>query len=132
MSISILLIEDDKTINKMYQEKFSKAGYEVIAELDGLNCFPLAKKRQPLCILLDVVLPRIDGFDILKKLKKDPATAHIPVVLLTNLSSEEDKQLGLRLGAAEYLVKSDYTPSEIVEKINALTKDVRTNVPNTS
>ena len=122
---TLLLIEDDRTLNKMYQDKFTQAGYEVTPAFSGFRCMELARNLKPSVILLDIVMPGKDGFDILKQLKKRKDTASIPVILLTNLSSDEDRRNGLNLGALDYLVKSSYTPHEVVEKIGALLERAR-------
>lgn len=118
----ILLIEDNSIIVKMYQRKFQMEGYEVETAYDGEEGLEKAKKIKPNIILLDVMIPKIEGLEVLKKLKGDQSTKHIPVVILSNLAGEEVKR-GLQLGAKDYLVKSEFTPAQVVEKIkNALAK----------
>jgi len=118
--VKILLIEDDPTLIEMYRLKFNEQKMELeISEKggDGLN---LAKKNKFNAILLDIMLPEIDGFAILKELKTDPKTKKIPIILLTNLAQETDKEKGLQMGAEDYLVKASHTPTEVVDKIRKI------------
>lgn len=114
----LLIVEDDTLISSLYADKFKREGFQVEEAVDGNEGLTKAKTAQPNLILLDILLPGMDGFEVLKKLKEDPQTAKIPVVFLTNLSrSEADVQKGLELGAVAYLIKAHYKPSEIVAKI---------------
>jgi len=120
---TILLVEDDQILIKMYTRKFEKEGFKVLSAFDGqAGLDELAKAEpKPKVILLDVMLPKLDGFQVLEKVKGDPATKDIPVILLTNLGGgQEDRQKGQKLGAVDYLVKSDLTPAQIVEKVKGL------------
>lgn len=122
MSINkkILIVEDDEFLLSMYSTKFEIEGYEVVMASDGEMGYNKAQKEKPGIILLDIMLPNMDGFDVLKKLKADRATSAIPVILLTNLSQKQDVEQGLSLGADDYLVKAHFMPSEVVDKINRL------------
>ena len=91
-------------------------GFEVIKSENGLNALDLVKKEKPAVVLLDIVMPELDGFQVLKSLKVDPETKATPVILLTNLSQETDIKKGTELGAADYLVKANFTPNEVVAK----------------
>jgi len=113
----ILLAEDDPSLSKLYQTKLSMSGYEVIAVSDGKECLAAASKGKIDVILLDIIIPKIDGFAVLKKLKSKPKTKKIPVILLTNLGQEEDMKKGKELGAQGYLIKSNLTPAEVAKKI---------------
>jgi len=113
----ILLVEDDETIGLMYKTKLENDGYEVITAENGADGLKLAKENKPGIIMLDVILPQIDGFTVLEELKKDAATKDIPVIMLTNLGTDEDKQKGDKLGAVDYLVKANLTPAQVEEKI---------------
>lgn len=115
--IHILLIEDDSFLAEMYATKLSIERFQVSQAQDGEKGARLAQKELPDLILLDILLPKKDGFEVLEILKKDPATAEIPVILLTNLSQKEDIDRGLKLGAVDYLIKAQFMPSEVVEKI---------------
>lgn len=112
----VLLVEDDRDLVEMYETKFKMEGFEVIKSENGLNALDLVKKEKPAVVLLDIVMPELDGFQVLKSLKVDPETKATPVILLTNLSQETDIKKGTELGAADYLVKANFTPNEVVAK----------------
>ncbi len=116
----ILLIEDDAFLVGMYVTKLDFARYEPLVANEGEAGLMIAKQQQPNLILLDVLLPKMDGFRVLEELKRDPATKDIPVVMLTNLGQEQDMARGLMLGAADYLVKVDHEPSEVIDKVRKL------------
>ncbi len=116
----ILFVEDESVLQKTFEETLKGEGYEVISALDGEVGFNLAKKEKPDLILLDLVLPKVNGFEVLKKLKEDPETKKIPVIILTNLEKMSDIDKVLELGAAAYLVKVDYSLEEVVEKIKKI------------
>lgn len=111
---TVLIIDDEASLLKMYTIKFEKMGFLVLTSQQGKEGFNIAKEKQPDLILLDVLLSGKDGFSVLKKLKKDARTRDIPVIMLTNLGNRNDSAAGLKFGAAEYLIKSDYTPQEVV------------------
>ncbi len=113
----ILFIEDESVLQKTFGEILEQEGYEVISALDGEIGLRLAKEKKPDLILLDLILPKIHGFDVLKKLKEDKETQGIPVIILTNLEGIGDVDKALELGATTYLVKAQYTLEEMVEKI---------------
>ncbi len=113
----ILLVEDDNLISSMYKTKFQADGFEVIIAIDGAVALELAKEEKPDIIMLDIILPQLDGFTVLEELKKNAATKSIPVIMLTNLGTTEDKLKGEQLGAADYLVKANFTPAQISQKI---------------
>lgn len=116
----ILIVEDDVFISEMYANKLQKAGFEVSLARDSQEALSKLKEIRPDLILLDIVLPKIDGFEVLKTIKNDPKFKKIKVVLLTNLSEAEDIKKGLELGADAYLIKAHSTPSEIIEKIKEI------------
>jgi len=116
----VLLIEDDKMIIDMYTLKFNQEGYEVIQAEDGQTGLDLAKKVNPDVILLDIILPQMDGFTVLKSLKEDKAIKDVPVVLLTNLGQDGDVKKGLELGAVDYLIKANFTPAQVVDKVKSV------------
>lgn len=116
----VLLVEDDKMILDMYTLKFFQEGYKVVQAENGKDGIDVAKKEKPDVILLDIILPQMDGFAVLKKLKSDGVTKTIPVVLLTNLGQDGDVKKGLELGAIDYLIKANYTPTQVVEKVKSL------------
>lgn len=118
----ILIVEDDKTILSMYTSKFEGEGFEVVGAESGSDGLELARKEKPDLIMLDIILPGLDGFTVLKELKDDKKTAKIPVVMLTNLSTDEDRKKGEKMGATDYLVKASLTPAQISEKIKKILK----------
>lgn len=118
--IKILLIEDDTFLAGMYVTKLQLEGFTVNLANDGEKGLALAQADPPDIILLDIILPKMSGFDVLKSLKQDVRTKKSPVVLLTNLGQRDDVQKGLQLGAKDYLIKAHFMPSEVVEKIKKL------------
>ena len=118
----ILIVEDDSMISSMYQTKFEADGFEVFIADNGVIGLELAKKEKPDIVMLDVILPQLDGFSVLEEIKKDQATKKIPVIMLTNLGTEEDKIKGEKMGALDYLVKASLTPGQVSEKIKKALK----------
>ena len=115
--IKIILIEDEEMLANMYEVKFSNEGFDIEKALDGESGLEKAKNILPDFILLDIIMPKMDGFAVLKALKEDVKTKNIPVMLLTNLGQEEDIERGNELGIVGYLVKANTTPSEVVEAV---------------
>ncbi len=113
----ILFIEDESTLQKTFGEILKSEGCEVIPALDGEIGLRLAKNKKPDLILLDLILPKVNGFEVLKKLKAEVETKNIPVIVLTNLEGIGDVDKAIELGATTYLVKADYSLEEVVEKI---------------
>lgn len=119
----ILFIEDETALQKTFGDLLKKEGYEVFSALDGKEGLKLAKELKPDLILLDLILPKIHGFDVLKQLKENKETREVPVIILTNLEEISEINKALELGATTYLVKAQYTLEEVAEKIkNALRK----------
>lgn len=117
--MKVLIIEDDQFYAKIYRKKFEVEGHQVESCPDGEEGFETAKKFLPDVILLDIMMPKMDGFEVLDKLRAEPHTAQIPVVMMTNLSTEEDKAKAQQKGATLYIVKSDLTPSQVTTAIKA-------------
>jgi len=113
----ILFIEDESALQKTFEEILSQEGYKMISALDGEVGLKLAQTEKPDLILLDLVLPKVHGFDVLKKLKENQETKEIPVIVLTNLEGIGDVEKAIELGATTYLVKADYSLKELVKKI---------------
>lgn len=118
----ILLVEDDRSLARMYKAKLEKSGYIVQTVVGGKDCLVAIPTFQPDVILLDIIIPQKDGFSVLKELKANPEMNNIVVILLTNLGQDEDVDKGKAFGAHDYLVKSQFTPSEIVERMEAVLK----------
>jgi DNA-binding response OmpR family regulator len=118
--LNILIVEDDVFLADLYKTKFTLEGFKVVVAYDGEKGLELARKNNPDIILLDLVLPKLSGFDILKELRSNSKTKDLPVILLTNLSQKADVERGLKLGANDYLIKAHFMPSEVVDKIKKL------------
>ena len=116
----ILIVEDDKALREMYQLRLSINGYDVLEANDGEEGLDLAIKEKPDLILLDIMMPKMSGMDVLDILKSTPETKDIPVIVLTALTEESVKAKGLIYGAEDYLVKSQTMPGQVVEKIEAV------------
>ena len=116
----IVIVEDDTFLAGMYSTRLATEGYDVKMASDGQIGVDMVTKELPDIILLDIILPELDGFSVLQKIKADGATKNIPVILLTNLGQKADVERGLELGASDYLIKAHFTPSEVVAKIKAL------------
>jgi DNA-binding response OmpR family regulator len=119
---TILIIEDDKFLRELITQKLIKEGYETSEAIDGEEGIKKIKEEKPSLILLDLILPGIDGFEVLSQTKEDPAISSIPVIILSNLGQKEDIERGLKLGAVDYLIKAHFTPGEIIEKIKNILK----------
>ena len=114
---TILLIEDEAALQKTMSDVLSQEGYEVLSALDGEAGMRLAKEKTPHLILLDLVLPKMTGSEVLQQLQEDEKVKGIPVIVLTNLENLQDIQRITDLGATTYLVKSNYELQEVVEKV---------------
>ena len=115
--VKILLVEDDPMMSRLFQRGFSLQGFDAQVAGNGLEGVEKAKAMQPAIILLDVMMPKMNGLQALEKLKADDATKKIPVFMLTNLVNEPDAKSALSHGAAKYLIKSDHDTSEIVRMV---------------
>jgi DNA-binding response OmpR family regulator len=116
----ILIIEDDPFLSEMYAAKFTESGFETEVAIDGKEGLAKVKDIQPNLVLLDIVLPKMDGFEVLKKIKEDRKLKEIPVILLTNLGQKSEVEKGIALGAAEYIIKAHFTPTAIVAKVKRI------------
>jgi len=119
----ILLIEDEPLLLQLFEAKLKQEGFEVETASRGQTGLEKAESFHPNLILLDILMPGMNGFEVMEKLKSGPTTKKIPVVFLTNLSRDEgDINKGLEMGAIAYLVKARYTPSQVVVKIREFLK----------
>jgi len=116
----VLLVEDDEILHNMYKKKFEYEGFTVASAFDGSDGVKMAASDKPDVILMDIIMPKMDGFVAVKKIKKNSAISNIPIVMLTNLGQEEDVNKGRELGADDYFIKANHTPAEIVKKIRDL------------
>lgn len=120
--IHVLLVEDDTFLSNIYKTKFEMEGFKITTADNGEKGLAETKKRNPDIVLLDILLPKMDGFMVLEEIKKDPAIKNIPVILLTNLGQKDDVEKGLEMGASGYLIKAHFKPSEVVSKVKEVLK----------
>jgi len=113
----ILLVEDEPALQKTLATALEQENYEVKSAPDGEAGLHLALEIKPDIILLDLVMPKMDGFKVLEALKKDEHTKNIPVIVLTNLESAQDIERAMALGATNYLVKANYVLTDVIEKV---------------
>ncbi len=113
----ILLAEDDRILRRAGEVTLSKNGYAVIVAVDGEDALAKAREHKPDLILLDVIMPKLGGFDVLRSLKNDPDTRNIPVIMLSNLSEESEVRAAIERGARGYLVKSTVVPQQLADKV---------------
>ncbi len=114
---TVLLVEDDPLLTKMYKSKFESEGFIFLTANDGVEGLEKAQKEKIDIIILDLMMPKMSGIDLLSNLRSGSKGKNIPVIVLTNLTQVEEKQQALDLGVKEYLVKANQTPGQIVEKI---------------
>ena len=121
-AVTVLLIEDDEAAAEMYRLRLAADGYTVLIASDGEQGLRRAVEDRPDLIYLDVRLPKMDGFEVLERLRANVATASIPVVIVTNYGEPELQQRGLSLGALEFLVKADTTPARLSQTFERLSE----------
>lgn len=117
MEKNILVVEDDKFLRELMSQKLTKEGFHIIQAVDGEEGLKKIKEEKPALVLLDLILPGIDGFEVLTRVKEDPEISKTPIIILSNLGQREDVEKGVKLGATDYLIKAHFTPGEIIEKI---------------
>lgn len=116
----IMLVEDDAILVEMYEAKFELEGHETVVATNGEDCLKLLEDITPDIVLLDILMPKMNGFHVLKEIKKRPNLRQIPVILLTNLGEAEvdmNQELAKALGVYDYLIKSHHTPDEVISKV---------------
>jgi len=113
----ILMIENDQSFERLIKYKLIQAGYYVINITDGQEGLKAINEEKPALVLLNILLPSMSGWEILEKMKANPKTNTIPVLILTNLESKEDLERGLKMGADDYIVKAHFTPAEVLKKV---------------
>lgn len=116
-SAKILLVDDDMTLHEMYAERLKAEGYVVVSAYDGEEAIDKAYKETPEIILLDIMMPKINGIDVMKKLREDEKTADIPIILLTALIQEINKIKDMMKPFDQYLIKSETMPAQVLEAI---------------
>ncbi|HOY56338.1 MAG TPA: response regulator [bacterium] len=119
---TILLVEDDDFLLNMYRVKLELEDYKVLTASNGEAGLALIKDKKPDLVLLDIILPKLNGFEVLKVTQQDKNIKNIPVIILSNLGQKEDIKKGLKLGARDYLIKAHFLPSEVIEKIKKILK----------
>lgn len=120
---TILIVEDDKFLRELLERKLRGEGLQTVTAVDGNEALKKMEEESPQLVLLDLILPGMDGFDVLKKMKENEKIAKVPVIILSNLGQKEEVEKGLKLGADDYMIKAHFTPDEIVEKIQKLLKE---------
>ena len=122
--VILFMAEDDPLMGRMYERAFRLAGYELHMAFDGSEAIQKLKAMdpRPTLIMLDVMMPKMSGFEVLRTIKQDEKLKNIPVILLTNLAGQQDAEKGLELGAVLYLIKSQYNPKQVVEKVEEIIK----------
>ena len=113
----ILIIEDDLFLLEIYSRKFSEANFDITTAIEGESALEVIHKEKPDIILLDLILPKVDGLEVLRVIKKDKNLNKIPVVVLTNRGEKDLIEKSIKLGAAAYITKIAYTPTEVVSKV---------------
>ena len=120
--IAILVVEDDQFLRDLIVRKLEEEGFDAIQAVDGEEGLRLSKEKKPAIILLDLILPGMDGFDVLKSIKSEKSISSIPVIILSNLGQKDDIDQGIKLGASDYLIKAHFTPGEIVARVKEVLK----------
>jgi CheY-like chemotaxis protein len=129
----ILIVEDDPLMSRMYQKIFNFENYEVEMAGDGQEGLDKARASKPTLILMDIMMPKMNGLEALEKLKADPETKAIPVIMLTNLAGQQDAEAALSKGAIKYIVKSEYEPKQVTSMVKEILAGyTRDEVPTTS
>jgi CheY-like chemotaxis protein len=118
----ILIVDDDQFYQKIYKRKFELAGFEADVAGDGEEGLAKMRAFKPDLVFMDLIMPKVDGFEAIEKAKADPAIKDIPIIALTNLSSADDAKLVLEKGALEIVVKSNVNPDEVVQKSKSILK----------
>lgn len=116
----ILIVEDDKLLRDLLTEKLERSGFTIVGAIDGKQALEKLETVMPSIILLDLVLPGLDGFEILRHIKEDPKTKAVPVLVLSNLGDKDDIRRAKDLGAEEYLIKAHYTLDDIAKRVEEL------------
>src|SRR3989338_405180 len=116
----LLIVEDDNFLANAYRVKLTKAGFDIRIAFDGEQALKMLSDFTPDCIILDLVIPKKDGFTVLSEIRANPKWINIPVLVASNLGMEEDISKAMSMGASGYVIKSDLSMAEMVEKIRSL------------
>ncbi len=113
----VLIVDDDKFLQKILTLKFSASGFDVLVASDGEEAVRMIRENEPNLVILDLIMPKLNGFEVLTEIRTDPKTGTLPVVILSNLGQEEDKRRAGEMGIADFLVKSEISIQEVVQKV---------------
>lgn len=119
-TINVAIIEDDSFLAGMYEQKFRLEQMNPLMAYDGEAGLELIRKQKPDIVLLDIMMPKMDGWEVLQVLRADPETKDIPVIMLTNLGQKEDVDLALKYGASDYLIKAHFNPQEVIDRVRTI------------
>lgn len=122
MAFAILVVEDTELLRRMYADKLQQDGYRVLVASDGLEALSALRTETPDLILLDLIMPKMSGLEVLELVKRDPRLKDIPVLILSNLGQDDDIHRGISMGAIDYLIKNDARPADVSEKIGSILK----------
>lgn len=114
---TILLVDDDLTLREMYEERLKAEGFSIVQATNGNEALQKARESKPNVVLLDIMMPKVNGFDVMREMKADPELKEIPIIVLTALIQDVDRVQGKKLGATDYIVKSETMPGEVIAKI---------------
>ncbi len=117
---TVLLVEDDPFLIDIYTTKLKEAGFLTEVAATGEEALSKVKEKKPTLMILDIVLPKVDGWEILRRVKAEKNSKDLKVIILSNLGQKEEVEKGMKLGAAKYLIKAHYTPSQVVEEIKKI------------
>lgn len=118
--IRVAIVEDDSFLAGMYEQKISMEQMVPLLAYDGEAGLELVRKELPDIVLLDIMMPKMDGWEVLQALRTSEETKHIPVIMLTNLGQKEDVDLALKYGANDYLIKAHFNPQEVVDRVRKM------------
>ncbi len=116
----ILIVEDDEFFSGLVAQKLNQAGFEVLIAHSGKEAFEIMAEKTPALMILDLMMPEMDGFEVVSRMKKDEKLKSVPVVVLSNLGQREEVDKAMALGADDFLIKVNFTLDEIVEKIKEM------------
>ncbi|OGL73670.1 hypothetical protein A3D72_01960 [Candidatus Uhrbacteria bacterium RIFCSPHIGHO2_02_FULL_57_19] len=116
-AIKVLIAEDDKFLKNVLKSKLTAEGFQILMTSDGVETMEMVAKEKPDILLLDIIMPRKNGFDVLEEIRLNAQIRDLPVIILSNLGQDEDVKRGLALGAVDFLIKSDHSLSEVVDKV---------------
>jgi CheY-like chemotaxis protein len=129
----VFIVEDDPLMSRMYQKIFTFEKFEVETAGDGEEALAKVVAANPTIILLDVMMPKMNGLQVLERLKANPATSNIPVIMLTNLAGQQDAETALAKGAVKYIIKSEHEPKEVADMVSEIIAGyTRNNIPTVS